>query len=114
MSRGVTGLVQCFNLCLHCARCPGEREGCSSWTRATLATRAMAAKPVNIRGVMLSCPGDREVTFRFKNRVERKFTGRSLLFTLSIPQFFFHLTTAYDILRRAGVEIVKKDFPGPA
>src|SRR5271168_5323115 len=48
--------------------------------------------------------GDREVAFRFKNGSERKFTGRSLLLTLSIPQFFFHLTTAYDILRHAGVE----------
>jgi len=57
---------------------------------------------------------DRDVTFRFKNGAERKFTGRSLLFTLSIPQFFFHLTTAYDILRHAGVEIAKKDFLGPA
>jgi hypothetical protein len=57
--------------------------------------------------------GDRDVMFRYKNGSERKFTGRSLLLTLSIPQFFFHLTTAYDILRHAGVEIVKKDFLGP-
>jgi uncharacterized protein len=57
--------------------------------------------------------GDRDVMFRYKSGAERKFTGRSLLLTLSIPQFFFHLTTAYDILRHAGVEIVKKDFLGP-
>jgi len=35
-----------------------------------------------------------------------------LLLTLSIPQFFFHVTT-YDILRHAGVDIAKNDFPGP-
>lgn len=57
--------------------------------------------------------GDRPVVFRFKNGTERQFTGRSLLLTLSVPQFFFHLTTAYDILRHAGVELVKKDFLGP-
>jgi hypothetical protein len=56
---------------------------------------------------------DREVAFTFKNGTQRLFTGRSLLLTLSVPQFFFHLTTAYDILRHAGVEIVKKDFLGP-
>jgi hypothetical protein len=58
---------------------------------------------------------DREVTFRFRNGVERKFTGRSLLLmlTFSVPQFFFHVTTAYDILRRAGVDLAKKDFLGP-
>jgi hypothetical protein len=56
---------------------------------------------------------DREVAFTFKNGTQRSFSGRSLLLTLSIPQFFFHLTTAYDILRHAGVDIVKKDFLGP-
>jgi hypothetical protein len=33
-----------------------------------------------------------------------------------VPQFFFHVTTAYDILRLCGVDLVKEDFldtPGP-
>ena len=55
---------------------------------------------------------DRDVVFTFKNGATRKFTGRSLLLTFSVPQFFFHVTTAYDILRHAGVELVKKDFLG--
>jgi hypothetical protein len=55
---------------------------------------------------------DREVVFRFRNGVERRFTGRSLLLTFSVPQFFFHVTTAYDILRHAGVDLAKKDFLG--
>jgi uncharacterized protein len=57
--------------------------------------------------------GEKEVVFRFRNGVERKFSGRALLLTFSVPQFFFHLTTAYDILRHAGVELAKKDFLGP-
>ena len=56
---------------------------------------------------------DREVVFTFKNGNTRKFTGRSLLLTFSVPQFFFHVATAYDILRHAGVELTKKDFLGP-
>ncbi len=56
---------------------------------------------------------DRDVTFTFKNGNQRKFTGRSLLLTFSMPQFFFHVTTAYDILRHAGVDLAKKDFLGP-
>jgi hypothetical protein len=32
--------------------------------------------------------------------------------TFSVPQFFFHVTTAYDILRHCGVDLVKKDFLG--
>lgn len=55
---------------------------------------------------------DREVVFRFRNGTQRKFTGKALLLTFSIPQFFFHVTTAYDILRHCGVELVKKDFLG--
>jgi hypothetical protein len=57
--------------------------------------------------------GDREVVFTFRNGSERKFTGRSLLLTFSVPQFFFHVTTAYDLLRHAGVDLAKKDFLGP-
>jgi hypothetical protein len=56
---------------------------------------------------------DKEVEFTFKNGTTRKFTGRSLLLTFSVPQFFFHVTTAYDILRHAGVDLAKKDFQGP-
>ena len=57
--------------------------------------------------------GGKEVTFTFKNGATRNFTGRSLLLTFSVPQFFFHVTTAYDILRHAGVDLAKKDFLGP-
>ena len=57
--------------------------------------------------------GKKEVVFAFRNGSTRKFTGQSLLLTFSVPQFFFHVTTAYDILRHCGVDLVKKDFLGP-
>jgi hypothetical protein len=53
------------------------------------------------------------VFFRLKNGTELPFTGRTLLLTFSVPQSFFHVTTAYDLLRHAGVELVKRDFLGP-
>ena len=56
---------------------------------------------------------DKEVVFTFKSGATRNFTKRSLLLTFSVPQFFFHVTTAYDILRHAGVDLAKKDFLGP-
>ncbi len=61
----------------------------------------------------IDAAAEREVTFHFRNGLGRKFSGRSLLLTFSVPQFFFHLATAYDILRHAGVELAKKDFLGP-
>ena len=61
----------------------------------------------------IEAAADKEVAFTFKNGTQRKFTGKSLLLTFSVPQFFFHVTTAYDILRHAGVDLAKKDFLGP-
>jgi hypothetical protein len=65
-------------------------------------------RPVDIDGA-----ADKDVVFTFRNGSTRKFTGRSLLLSFSVPQFFFHVTTAYDILRHCGVELAKKDFLGP-
>ena len=61
---------------------------------------------------MIEASAEREVVFTFRNGATRTFTGRSLLLTFTLPQFFFHVTTAYDILRHAGVELIKKDFLG--
>ena len=41
-----------------------------------------------------------------------EFVGRSFLLKWVLPNFYFHATTAYDILRHNGVELGKKDFLG--
>ncbi|HTO67831.1 MAG TPA: DUF1993 domain-containing protein [Bradyrhizobium sp.] len=61
----------------------------------------------------IEAAADKPVVFTFKNGTTRSFTGRSLLLSFSVPQFFFHVTTAYDILRHAGVDLAKTDFLGP-
>ncbi len=43
---------------------------------------------------------------------QRVFTGRSYLLGFALPNFFFHITTAYDLLRHLGVPIGKRDFLG--
>ena len=40
--------------------------------------------------------------------------GLELLLNRTMPNFFFHCTTAYAILRHNGVEIGKRDFMGPS
>jgi hypothetical protein len=40
------------------------------------------------------------------------FTGQAYLLHFAMPNFYFHVTTAYAILRQAGVEIGKSDFIG--
>lgn len=43
---------------------------------------------------------------------ETTFTGKDYLLTFAIPNFYFHLTTAYAILRHNGVSVGKLDFLG--
>jgi hypothetical protein len=41
-----------------------------------------------------------------------KFSGEDYLFNFALPNFYFHVTAAYAILRHAGVELGKSDFIG--
>jgi len=43
---------------------------------------------------------------------ERRFKGMQYLLGFAYPNFYFHVTTAYNILRHNGVEIGKQDFVG--
>ena len=53
----------------------------------------------------------RDVIMKFPNG-EMKFSGQDFLFSFALPNFFFHVTTAYAILRHNGVDIGKMDFLG--
>ncbi|MDP5008513.1 MAG: DUF1993 domain-containing protein [Glaciimonas sp.] len=53
-----------------------------------------------------------EVVLRPGTPKEKKLTGQAYLLQYGLPQFFFHVTTAYDILRHNGVEVGKRDFMG--
>ena len=39
--------------------------------------------------------------------------GADFLLHLTLPHFFFHVTTAYAILRTNGIDLAKRDFMGP-
>lgn len=53
----------------------------------------------------------RDVTFHLGER-KLPFTAEVFLMTFSLPNFYFHATTAYDILRSKGVPLGKRDFLG--
>ena len=42
----------------------------------------------------------------------RKFTGINYLLQFALPNFYFHATTTYAILRHNGIELGKGDFIG--
>ncbi|HZD28974.1 MAG TPA: DUF1993 domain-containing protein, partial [Xanthobacteraceae bacterium] len=64
-------------------------------------------KPAQIDG-----SEEKPIKITFPSGATREFTGQSLLLTNSLPNFFFHCTTAYDILRHCGIELGKRDFMG--
>ncbi len=53
----------------------------------------------------------RQITVKFGSR-ELSFLGQAYLFDFVIPNYHFHLTTTYSILRHYGVAIGKKDYTG--
>ncbi len=57
----------------------------------------------------MEAAADREFTIKAGPR-ELKFTGAEYLVLFALPNFYFHATTAYDILRHNGLEIGKRDF----
>ncbi|MCW6511971.1 DUF1993 domain-containing protein [Lichenifustis flavocetrariae] len=70
--------------------------------RATL--RAETPEAINARD-------GAEITFTTKDST-RIFTTGDFVLTFSLPNVHFHATTAYDILRQAGVPLGKRDFMG--
>jgi Domain of unknown function (DUF1993). len=54
---------------------------------------------------------ERKITLKFGSK-ELSFLGQAYLLDFVLPNFHFHLTTTYAILRHNGVEIGKKDYTG--
>ena len=53
----------------------------------------------------------KDVTFQLRD-FKMPFTAEGFLLSFSLPNFYFHATTAYDILRMKGVPLGKRDYMG--
>lgn len=54
---------------------------------------------------------DRQITFKAGGQ-DMTMLGQDYLSFFALPQFFFHVTTAYDILRHNGIDLGKRDYMG--
>ncbi len=54
----------------------------------------------------------KEIVLRPGTPKEKKLTGQVYLSNYGLPQFLFHVTTAYALLRHNGLQIGKRDFMG--
>jgi len=71
-------------------------------TRDTFA----AMKPAEVNALE-----GRDVVFEIRG-MKIPFTAEGFIMSFSLPNFYFHATTAYDILRAKGVPVGKRDFMG--
>jgi hypothetical protein len=94
-------------------RHPSRAANCR---RAARELRARVAKTVafvkSLDAKKIDGSIDREITFPLGPNNKGHVRGIDYLNHFALPNFYFHLTTAYDILRHNGVEIGKRDFLG--
>jgi uncharacterized protein len=64
-----------------------------------------------VSAAAIDAGADREITIPLGDRI-MKMKGADYVNHYALPNFYFHCTTAYDILRHNGVEIGKRDFIG--
>jgi uncharacterized protein len=55
---------------------------------------------------------DRAISVPMRSGEALQFSGETFLRQFALPNFFFHATTTYALLRQAGVELGKADFLG--
>jgi hypothetical protein len=84
---------------------PGDFAGLKAKIAQAVAALE-AIDPVEVEGFI-----GRDVMFVFKER-KMSFVAENFLLSFSQPNFYFHATTAYDILRWKGLPIGKRDFTG--
>jgi hypothetical protein len=64
----------------------------------------------NARASAFEGAEDREIRIPLPNDLQLEMTGLQFLRDWTLPHFYFHVVTAYDILRHSGVDIGKRDY----
>jgi len=78
--------------------------------------RALIAKTLafvdSVDAAAFDSSASREIVLRPGTPKEKRLSGTAYLLSYGLPQFFFHVTTAYALLRHNGVEVGKRDYMG--
>lgn len=101
-----------------CARLAGvevPRHSDSETSLAELKTRIELTLDFidSLRPEQFADAATRQIELRFPNSTLR-FVGLDYLTQFALPNFFFHVTTVYALLRHNGVALGKSDYLGPA
>ena len=87
-----------------------DNETTMEQLKARLAKTVAYLKTLDRKQIDVSA--DREITFPLGANNKGRMTGADYLNHFMLPNFYFHLTAAYAILRHCGVDIGKRDFLG--
>jgi hypothetical protein len=66
-----------------------------------------------LKAAQIDGSDDKEIVVKVGGK-DTPYKGMAFLLGRAIPNFYFHVTTAYDILRHNGVEVGKRDYIGNA
>lgn len=108
-------LIACDAAKLAVARISGSEAPKFDDSETTFAElKARIAKTLDYLGSVpasaLDGTEDKEITFPVGREATRTMTAQAYLTTWALPNFFFHVTTAYAILRHNGVDLGKADY----
>ena len=99
----------CLRLAGKDAPIPPRDETTLEALRERIANALATVKSVSAADV--DAHADKEITFPMGPR-QITMRGREYMLHFAMPNFYFHLTTAYDLLRHRGFEVGKRDFLG--
>jgi hypothetical protein len=85
----------------------------TSFEDLTAHTRATVAYLESLKPAQFDGSEDRTITWQTRSS-SKSMQGTPYLFHHVLPNVYFHVTTAYDILRQSGLEVGKQDFLGRA
>ncbi len=91
---------------------PNFSEVADSWDGLRAQVTSAQNILANVDADALEAIAGKEVAFMMGGKPLMKFTAQNMLLSFSQPNFHFHATTFYDILRHKGVPIGKRDYLG--
>jgi hypothetical protein len=90
---------------------PAMEEAKDTFDGMIAGLRRSIARIEALRPEQFSGAEDRTISWQTRT-TSKSMQGTPYLFTHLLPNLFFHVTTAYDILRHSGLEIGKQDYLG--
>ncbi len=82
----------------------------TAWPDVRVRVRKALDYVASFDAAAIDAGADRDIVLTLRNRDPLRFKGDDYVRAWAMPNFYFHATTTYALLRQAGVELGKNDF----